>query len=85
MKVEVAVLGSPSRTICTASVDGKQHLKKKTPPVRAQEMYKRRGGRPGPPVPNTSAYGLCGRKVTLNAHCFDSVVLLNVLGCRLTC
>ena len=31
---------------------------------RAQEMCERRGGRPGPPVPNKS-YGLRGRKATL--------------------
>ena len=32
---------------------------------RAQELCESRGGRPGLPVPN-SAYGLCGRKSTLN-------------------
>ena len=33
--------------------------------LRAQELCKSRGGRPGLPVPN-SPYGLCGRKATLN-------------------
>ena len=33
--------------------------------IRAQELCKGRGGRPGLPVPN-SPYGLCGRKASLN-------------------
>ena len=32
---------------------------------RTQELCEIRGGRPGPPVPN-SPYGLSGRKATLN-------------------
>ena len=50
MKVEVAVLGSPSLIVRTVSVD-----------VRAQELCESRGGRPGLPVRN-SPYGLCGCK-----------------------
>ena len=34
---------------------------------RAQELCGSRGGRPGLSVPN-SAYGLCGRKATLNLN-----------------
>ena len=34
--------------------------------IRAQELCKILGGRPGLPVPN-SLYGLCGRKATLNS------------------
>ena len=59
MKVEVAVLGSPSLTVLTVSVDVKQHLKKK-----AQELCESGGGRPGLHVPN-SPYGLCRQKATL--------------------
>ena len=50
MKVEVAVLGSPSLIVRTVSVE-----------ARAQELCKSRGGRPGLPVPN-SPYGPCGCK-----------------------
>ena len=52
MRVEVAVLGSPSLTVLMLQ-------------ARAQELYESRGGRPGLPVPD-SPYGLCGRKATLN-------------------
>ena len=45
MKVEVAVLGSPSLIVSTVSVDVKQHLKK----LRAKELCKSRGGHPGFP------------------------------------
>ena len=58
MKVEVAVLGSPSLIVLMVSMDVKQHLKK----LRAQELCESQSGRPGLPVPN----GLCGRKATLN-------------------
>ena len=59
VKVEVAVLGSPSLTVLSVvSVDAKQHSRKTTP--RVQELRESRGGRPGLPVPN-SPCGLCGR------------------------
>ena len=75
MKVEVAVLGSPSLIILTVSVDVEYH---RTRPVKAQELCESRGGRrsfflfnvlrlggrPGLPVPN-NPYGFCGREVTL--------------------
>ena len=64
MKVEVAVLGSPSLIVLTVSVDVKQHLKKKRV-LRAQKLCESRGGRPGLPVPD-SPCGLCGRKAALN-------------------
>ena len=35
---------------------------------RGQDLCESRGGRPGPPVPN-SPYGLCERKAILNALC----------------
>ena len=57
MKVEVAVMGSPSLIVLMVSVDVK--------PFRAQDLCESRGGRHGLPVPN-SPYGLCGRKATLN-------------------
>ena len=53
MKVEVAILGSPSLIVLMVSVDVKQ--------LRAQELCESRGGHPGFPVPN-SPYGLCRRK-----------------------
>ena len=62
MRVEVAVLCSTSLMVRIWSVDIKLHMKKYP---RAQELCESRGGRPGLPVPN-SAYGLCGRKATLN-------------------
>ena len=62
MKVEVAVLGSPSLTVLVVFVDVKQQS---TTCSRAQELCKSRGGRPELPVPN-SPCGLCGRKATLN-------------------
>ena len=45
MKVEVAVLGSPSLISLMVSVDIKQHLKN-----RVQELCESLGGRPGFPV-----------------------------------
>ena len=51
MKVEVAVLGSPSLISLMVSVDVKQHLKE-IAKIRAQELCESRGGRPGLPVPN---------------------------------
>ena len=46
-------------------------------------VSKRRGGRPGLPVPN-SPYGLCGRKATLNER-FDWICrLLLLLDCSFT-
>ena len=44
MKVEVAILGSPSLIVLIVSVDVKQ--------LRAQQLCESRGGRPGFPVPN---------------------------------
>ena len=63
MKVELAVLGSPSQIVLTISVDVKQHQKKKPVSFKAQELCGGRGGRPGLPVPN-SPYVLCGREAT---------------------
>ena len=63
MKVEVAVLGSPSLIVCTVSVDVKQHWTNDWT-VRARELCERQSGRSGLPVPN-SLYGLCRRKATL--------------------
>ena len=63
MKVEVAVLGSPSLIVLMVSVDVKQHLN--IGHHRAQKLCESRGGRPWLPVAN-SPYGerLCGRKAT---------------------
>ena len=63
MKVEVAVLGSPSLIILMVSVDGKQHSTSTAD--RAQKLCENRGGRPGLPVPNNPDV-FCGRKGTLN-------------------
>ena len=54
VKVEVAVLGSPSLISLMVSVDVKHH-------EGDQELCESRGGRPGLPVPN-KPYGFCGRK-----------------------
>ena len=62
MKVEVAVLGSPSLIVRTVSVDGKAALNF---PRLQSSVCENRGDRPGLPVPN-SPYSLCGRKATLN-------------------
>ena len=64
VKVEVAVLGSPSLIVLMVSVDVKQHW---TTHDRAQGLCESRGGCPGLPVLN-GHYGLCGRKVTLNLN-----------------
>ena len=61
VKVEVAVLGSPSLIVCTISLDVKQQ--RTCCIVRAQEPCESRGGRPGLPVPNI-LYGLWGREAT---------------------
>ena len=50
MKVEVAVLGSPSLISLMVSVDVKHHSINHQ--VRGQELCESRGGRPGLPVPN---------------------------------
>ena len=63
MKVEVAVLGSPSLVVLMVSVDLKQHLKK-TSSLSSGAVCESRGGRPGLPVLN-SLYGLCGREAAL--------------------
>ena len=67
VKVEVAVLGSPSLIIPTVSVDVKQHLKKKAFWFRAQELCENGGYHPGLHVPN-GPYGLCGRKAKMNLN-----------------
>ena len=64
MKVEVAVLSSPSLIVRTVSAGVKRHLKKQQQHIlRAQELCESGGGRPGLPDPN-SPYGLCGSKAT---------------------
>ena len=67
MKVEVAVLGSPSLIVlivCGSKATFEEvHYK-------APELCGSRGGRPGLPVPN-NPYGLCGRKATLNQSSGD--------------
>ena len=60
MKVEVAVLGSPSLKSLTVSVDVKHHERRMND-FRVQELCESRGGPPGLPVPK-KPYGLCGRK-----------------------
>ena len=65
MKVEVAVLGSPSSNRAYGLCERKATLNLLS--VRAQELCESRGGRPGLPVLNSnSPYGLCGRNATLN-------------------
>ena len=61
MKVEVAVLGSPS-LISPYGLRG--HKATLNLQDRAQELCESGGGHPGLPVPN-SPYCRCGRKVTL--------------------
>ena len=39
-----------------------------------------RGGRPGLPVPNSPAYGLCGRKATLNLNSYRAQELCENRG-----
>ena len=63
MKVEVAVLDSPSLIVLMVSVDVKRHLKKMCG-CQNEKLSEGRGGRPGLSVPN-SPYGLYGRKATL--------------------
>ena len=62
VKVEVAVLCSPSLISLMVSVDVKQNW---TQYLRAQELCESRRGRPVLPGPN-KPYGFCGRKATLN-------------------
>ena len=72
MKVEVAVLGSPSLIVLMVSVDVKHHVYLLTylftDLSRAQELYESRGGLPGLRVPNKPD-GFCGRKAALNQSC----------------
>ena len=58
MKVEVDVLDSMSLTDSPYGLYERQ--------LRTQELCERRGGRPGPHVPN-GLYGLRGLKETLNS------------------
>ena len=58
MKVEVAVLDSPSILVLMVSVDGKQHSAELN---RDQKLCESRGGRPGLSVCN-SRDGLCDVK-----------------------
>ena len=58
MKVEVAVLGSPSLISLMVSVDVKQHLEE-IDELRAQELCESGGGHPGLPIPNKPD-GFCG-------------------------
>ena len=60
VKVEVAVLGSPSLTVRTVSVDVKQHRTMNNSNT-AQVLWESQGGRPELPVPN-KPYGFCGLK-----------------------
>ena len=62
MKVEVALLGSPSLIVHTVSVGVKQHSATR---IRAQELCESRGDRPGFLVPN-KLHVFCGRKATLD-------------------
>ena len=59
VKVEVAVLGSPSLIFCTVSEDVKRHMNLLS--VRAQELCESRGSRPEPSIHNCM-YGLCGHE-----------------------
>ena len=59
MKVEVAVLGSPSLTVLMVSVDVKQHSRTEVRSCVKVEVAVL--GRPNP-------YGLCGRKAALNLN-----------------
>ena len=61
MKVEVAVMGSPSVITLMVFVDVKQPCTQPALPTRAQELCESRGCRPGLPVP-TTPYGFSGRK-----------------------
>ena len=65
MKVEVAVLGSPSLTV--RMVCGRKATLGEVLAFRAQELCERRDERPGLPVPN-SPYGLCGRRAPLKSE-----------------
>ena len=64
VKVEVAVLGSPSLTLSPYGLCGRKATLNLnyTPGVRAQELCESRGADLGP----DSTYGLCGRKATRN-------------------
>ena len=67
MKVEVAVLDSPSLIVPSRPVPSRRYGlcgRKATLKNRDQELCESRGFRPGLPVPN-SLYGPCGRKATL--------------------
>ena len=62
VKVEVAVLGSPSLISLVVSADVKHHVYSVYCHRQTQELCvcESQGGRPGLPVPNKH-YGFCGR------------------------
>ena len=66
MKVEVAVLGSPSLMVPYGLCGRKEmkHEEEEEIAFRAQELCESRGGRPRLLVPY-SPYGFCGRKATV--------------------
>ena len=68
MKVEMAVLGSPSLISLMVSVDVKHHERDSSPLSELRNCVKAsRGGCPGLPVPN-SPYGICRCEATLNTN-----------------
>ena len=67
VKVEVAVVGSPSLISLIVSVDVTQHSASHVV-HRAQELCESRGGRCGFPVPNKPD-SFCGRNATLSQPC----------------
>ena len=83
MKVDLAVLGSPSLIVLTVSCGCKATLNLNQIYIRAQELCESRGGRPGLPVPG-SQYGVSKRKAILNLLllkcCFASTETVGLLG-----
>ena len=65
MKVEVAILGSPSQMYCLYGLCGRQATLNLT--CQRSGACESGGGHPGLPVPN-SLYVPCGRKATLNSN-----------------
>ena len=64
MRIEVAVLGSPTLIVFMASVGVKQHLKKNSTGTEIRSFVKVEVVDMGVVVPN-NPYGLCGRKARL--------------------